>query len=154
MNIIRFYKFVPTADNISLLLHFLNCAKLSLIFHLQKVKKYSYIFAPSPFRHKNHLSSVKQLAEALNVYHQAAFLLLNPLSIWSGWAKDRRGQEEKVEEQRRPEEADATTVALALWDINSPEPYWASLIGNVSAVMLCATMACEHQNETSRGVRN
>lgn len=37
----------------------------------------------------------------------------------------------------RPKKTDATTVAVALWDINSPEPHCANLIGNVSAVTLC-----------------
>lgn len=42
-----------------------------------------------------------------------------------------------VEERGTPKKTDATTVAVALWDIISPEPHCANLIGNVSAVMLC-----------------
>lgn len=42
-----------------------------------------------------------------------------------------------VGERGRPKKTDATTVAMALLDINSPEPHCANLIGNVSTVMLC-----------------
>lgn len=37
----------------------------------------------------------------------------------------------------RPKKTDATTAAMALWGINSPEPHCANLIGNVNAVTLC-----------------
>ncbi len=41
-----------------------------------------------------------------------------------------------MEGRGRPKKTDATTVAVALLDINSPKPHCANLIGNVSAVML------------------
>lgn len=57
----------------------------------------------------------------------------------------RRGEEDETGggggscglKRGRPKKTDATTVAMALLDINSPVPHCANLIGNVGAVMLC-----------------
>lgn len=43
----------------------------------------------------------------------------------------------EAEERVRPKKTGATTVAVALWDINSPESHCANFIGNASAFMLC-----------------
>lgn len=144
----REYPFVTT-EFLPSVKHFREVLRLPAVLILTQVNAYSAILLI-------YSSEMEIAGAACGCWQQFNCLSPNCVSyckaaqpIWARWRRRKGGGREEVRRMRqaavggvvggrgRPKKTDATTVAVALLDINSPEPHCANLIGNVSAAMLC-----------------
>lgn len=128
--------------------------KIPAALTLKEVNTYSAISVHLLFRDGNSQSSMWLLATLQLPFTKLCVVVQDCTVHLSGMEEeeDERGEEWEMRigeedetggsgrgggKRGRPKKTDATTVAMAFWDINSPEPHCANLIGNVSAAMLC-----------------
>lgn len=134
--------------------------RFSFALTLKEVSTYFAISVHLLFKDRNSQNSMGLLATVQLLFTKLCVILRGcTVHLSKMEREEKKGQEwgmrreGEVEERGRPKSADATTVVVALCDINSPEPHCANFIGNVRDALLCHhhTLASKW-NE--RGVKN